>query len=74
MFGKGKRAPSPMVIVITGATAGVGEALALRWAKAGVTLCLTGRNEARLKAVAKACTDRCVGCNALRYFARPLKV
>lgn len=59
VFGRGKRLKSPKCLVITGATAGIGEALALHYAKPGVTLALTGRNEARLEVVARACTERC---------------
>ena len=42
-------------IVITGASSGIGEALALDYAAAGVALALTGRDAARLAAVADAC-------------------
>lgn len=45
-------------IVITGASSGIGEALALHYAAAGVRLSLTGRNAERLSAVAKACRVR----------------
>ena len=55
VLGRGKRVRSPKCVVITGATAGIGEGLALHYAKPGVTLALTGRNGARLDAVAKAC-------------------
>lgn len=65
MFGRGKRLPKPKCVVITGATAGFGEALALHYAKPGVTLALTGRNEARLDAVARACTERCASVPAV---------
>lgn len=44
-----------MRVVITGATAGIGEALAHEYAAAGVTLGLTGRRADRLEAVAAAC-------------------
>jgi NADP-dependent 3-hydroxy acid dehydrogenase YdfG len=60
LLGQGKRLPAPKCLVITGATAGIGEGLALHYAKPGVTLALTGRNSARLDAVAKECTQRCV--------------
>ncbi len=43
------------VIVITGASSGLGEALALEYAASGTLLALTGRDAARLKAVAGAC-------------------
>ncbi|TAL02150.1 MAG: SDR family NAD(P)-dependent oxidoreductase [Rhodospirillaceae bacterium] len=45
-------------ILITGASSGIGEALALAYAAAGVTLSLTGRNAARLAAVCDACAKR----------------
>jgi short-subunit dehydrogenase len=42
-------------IVITGASSGIGEALALDYAAPGVALALTGRDAQRLEAVAQAC-------------------
>jgi short-subunit dehydrogenase len=42
-------------IVITGASSGIGEALALDYAAPGVALALTGRNAERLAGVAAAC-------------------
>jgi short-subunit dehydrogenase len=42
-------------IVITGASSGIGEALALDYARPGVALALTGRDAGRLEAVATAC-------------------
>ena len=42
-------------IVITGASSGIGEALALRYAGAGARLGLLGRNRARLEQVCVAC-------------------
>ncbi|MBX3501153.1 MAG: SDR family NAD(P)-dependent oxidoreductase [Alphaproteobacteria bacterium] len=45
-------------IVITGASSGIGEGLALDYARAGVRLALGGRDEARLRAVADACRAR----------------
>ena len=42
-------------IVITGASSGIGEALALDYAVPGVALALTGRDAGRLEAVAAAC-------------------
>ncbi len=59
LFGRGKRLASPKSLVITGATAGIGEAFALHYAKPGVSLALTGRNIARLNEVAAACEARC---------------
>jgi short-subunit dehydrogenase len=57
VFGR-PTAAEPHVIVITGATSGLGESLALAYSKPGVTLALTGRNADRLRAVAGACEDR----------------
>lgn len=45
-------------IVITGASSGIGEALALGYARPSVTLALTGRDAARLIIVAEACEAR----------------
>lgn len=42
-------------IVITGASSGIGEALALDYAAEGIALGLTGRNSQRLESVAAAC-------------------
>ncbi len=42
-------------IVITGASSGIGEALALDYAAPGVSLALSGRDIGRLQAVAEAC-------------------
>lgn len=46
---------SPSVIVITGASSGIGAALARHYAQSGVFLGLIGRDEARLKALARDC-------------------
>ncbi len=45
-------------IIITGASSGLGAALALHYATSGVTLGLTGRSEERLQAVATKCTKK----------------
>ena len=42
-------------IVITGASSGIGEALALDYAAPGIALALSGRDAARLQAVAESC-------------------
>lgn len=48
----------PQVIVITGATGGIGQALAADYAAPGVRLGLTGRNVAALKMVAADCEQK----------------
>ncbi len=48
----------PRTILITGASSGIGAALAVFYAKAGTRLILHGRNAERLGAVAKACRDK----------------
>jgi short-subunit dehydrogenase len=45
-------------ILITGASSGIGESLALAYAASGVLLSLSGRDAARLGAVAARCRDR----------------
>ena len=47
----------PKVILITGASSGIGEALALEYATDGVTLILIGRDLERLDSVAAQCRD-----------------
>ena len=54
------RKPLPSVIVVTGASSGLGAGLAASYAAAGRTLWLTGRDPARLEATA----DRCRGLGA----------
>ena len=43
------------VVLVTGASAGIGESTALLFAKLGAKLSLVGRNEANLRAVADQC-------------------
>ncbi|MBO42871.1 MAG: short-chain dehydrogenase [Rhodospirillaceae bacterium] len=47
----------PRSVLITGASSGIGRALALAYAKPGVHLALSGRNEKRLKSIVQACAD-----------------
>lgn len=49
---------NPETIFITGASSGIGRALALLYAGPGKTLFLTGRNPDRLSEVTKACTEK----------------
>jgi short-subunit dehydrogenase len=48
----------PKTILITGASSGIGEALAEAYARPGVTLVLTGRDRERLDAVVARCMER----------------
>jgi short-subunit dehydrogenase len=48
----------PKTILITGASSGIGEALAEVYAGPGITLVLTGRDRDRLDAVAARCMER----------------
>ncbi len=50
--------PNPRSILITGASSGIGEALALHYAHADRTLFLGGRDEVRLNEVAEHCRER----------------
>lgn len=49
---------SPKTILITGASSGIGRALALEYAAPEVTLAITGRNDARLQETRKLCEKR----------------
>ena len=49
---------NPKSILITGASSGIGEALAKDYAKPGIILSLTGRNQERLNKVAEVCRKR----------------
>ncbi len=51
------RPAPPKNVLITGASSGIGEALARVYAAPGVSLALTGRDRTRLEAVAAACRD-----------------
>src|SRR5712664_2961727 len=46
---------NPLTILITGATGGIGAALARRYARPGRTLILHGRDAARLESLAREC-------------------
>src|SRR3954447_9490987 len=48
----------PRHVLITGASSGIGAALALAYAEEGVRLALFGRDEARARSVAEACRAR----------------
>jgi len=48
----------PRSILVTGASSGIGEALAMAYAGPGISLALTGRDAGRLEAVAAACRQR----------------
>lgn len=50
--------PDPRRILITGASSGIGAALAVRYARSGRDLMLIGRDGARLRSVALQCTAR----------------
>ena len=49
---------TPKTILITGASSGIGRALALAYAAPGMTLYLSGRNPERTEEAAQACRDR----------------
>jgi short-subunit dehydrogenase len=48
---------SPKTILITGASSGIGDALAQRYARGGATLFLSGRHKERLMSLAATCTN-----------------
>jgi short-subunit dehydrogenase len=52
------KAELPVTVLITGATGGIGAALARRYAEPGRTLILHGRDPARLGAICEECRER----------------
>ena len=50
--------PLPQNIIISGASSGIGQALALEYASSGITLGLIGRNSERLKHASKLCKEK----------------
>lgn len=63
---------SDRTIWITGASAGIGEALAVRFAQEGARLVLSARRESELERVAERCRDK--GLGADRILVLPLDV
>ena len=53
-----KNPKAPKNILITGASSGIGSALAVEYAKDGVTLLLMGRDENRLRKIAVKCREK----------------
>lgn len=60
----GEHSGPPRSILITGASSGIGEALALAYAAPGISLFLSGRDERRLAAIADACRARSAAVEA----------
>ncbi|CAJ0748877.1 1915_t:CDS:2 [Entrophospora sp. SA101] len=58
--------PIPKVVLITGASTGIGAAFAVEYAAPGVTLGLLGRNEVRLNEVAEHCKEKGANCVLLK--------
>ena len=61
------------IALVTGATSGIGEACARRFAEGGYDLILTGRNEEKLKAVELQAKQRGADVTALRFDIRDRK-
>lgn len=61
-----KRPLKPTSVLITGATSGIGEALAVHYAKPGVHIAICGRNAAALEAVEKQCKAKGATVSAKR--------
>lgn len=60
----------PQTVLITGASSGIGKALAMHFARAGNSLGLLGRNQKRLDAVAAACRARGASVRTARIDTR----
>ena len=58
VFGRPSRAMPTGNVLITGASGGIGQSLAVRYAQAGRTLVLWGRNAQRLEITARLCRNR----------------
>lgn len=54
-------------VLITGASSGIGAALARHYARGGSRLILWGRNQERLNAVAEACRTRSAECRTVQF-------
>ncbi|MGD9883750.1 MAG: SDR family NAD(P)-dependent oxidoreductase [Reyranella sp.] len=63
-------APPPRAIAITGASSGIGAALARRLAGPGSSLALIGRDAVRLERVAGECRSRGASCRVGRFDVR----
>ena len=63
---------SERIILITGASGGIGSALARAYARPGVTLLLWGRDATRLEETAAACRARGAACHVERFDLRDL--
>lgn len=62
--------PGPSSILITGASSGIGRALALSYARAGISLFLVGRDRRRLDEVARACAAQGAEAQGMRADVR----
>lgn len=58
--------PEPRVILITGASSGIGKAFAKEYAKPGVTLGLLARNKEALQEVAEECEFKGAECHVIK--------
>ncbi|MDY6408034.1 MAG: SDR family NAD(P)-dependent oxidoreductase [Pseudomonadota bacterium] len=60
----------PKTIFITGASSGIGRALAIRYAGSGQTLFLCGRNQKRLEQVANICRQKQANVHTFQFDVR----